>query len=100
MRSLDDEWLSQLYLELVDAYKERFMPQNGQVVVLKCPPIWKKVNKSFKTLSELKLNFIPKAGKQEAVVHKTHLEGCFLEIEILIRLLLFFIYTWQFGLVT
>ena len=63
MASLDGEGLSQLYLELVDAYKKRFMPQNGQVIVLKCSPIWEKMRKSFKTLSELKLKFIPKLGK-------------------------------------
>ena len=27
----DGEGLSQLYLELVDAYKKRFMPQNGMI---------------------------------------------------------------------
>ena len=30
------------------------MPQNGQVAVSKCYPIWKKMKKSCKTLSELK----------------------------------------------
>ena len=49
----DGEGLSELYLELVDAYRIRFMPQNGQAAVLKCSPIWKKMRKSFKT-SELK----------------------------------------------
>ena len=39
MVSSGGEGLSQLYLELVDAYKKRFMPQNGQVAVLKCSPI-------------------------------------------------------------
>ena len=34
MRSSDGEGLSQLYLELVDAYKKRFMPKNGQVAIL------------------------------------------------------------------
>ena len=29
----------QLYLELADAYKKRFMPQNEQFAVLKCSPI-------------------------------------------------------------
>ena len=70
MGSSDGEGLSQLYLELVDAYKKRFMPQNGQVAVLKCSPIWKKARKSFKTLSELKLKFISKAWKREAMAHK------------------------------
>ena len=59
--SSDAEGLSQLCLELVDAYKKRFMPQNGQVAVLKCCPMWNKMRKSFKTLSELKLKFIPKS---------------------------------------
>ena len=56
-------------LELADAYKKRFMPQNGQVAVLKCSPTWKKMRKSFKTLSELKLELIPKACKREAMAH-------------------------------
>ena len=38
MGSSDGEGLSQLYLELADAYKKKFMPQNGQVAVLKCSP--------------------------------------------------------------
>ena len=71
MGSSDGEGLSQLYLELVDAYKKRFMPQNGQVAVLKCSPIWKKMRKRFKILSELKRNFIPKAWKLEVMPHKT-----------------------------
>ena len=33
MSSSDGEGLSQLFLELVHAYKKRFMPQNGQVAV-------------------------------------------------------------------
>ena len=70
MGSSDGEGLSQQYLELVDAYKKRFMPQNGRVVVLKCSTIWKKMRKSFKTLSELKLKCIPKAWKREAMAHK------------------------------
>ena len=56
MGSLDVEGLSQLYLlylELVEAFKKKCMPQNGQVTVLKCSPIWKKMRKSFNT-SELK----------------------------------------------
>ena len=49
-----------------------FMPQNGQVAVLKCSAIWKKMRKNFKTLSDLiKLKFLPKAWKREAMVHKT-----------------------------
>ena len=35
----DGEGLSQLYLELVDAYMKRFIPQNGQDAVLKCSPV-------------------------------------------------------------
>ena len=67
------------------------MPQNGKVAVLKCSPIWKKMRKSFKTLSELKLKFIPKAWKREAMTNKAPLKGCSLKIEILTRLLFFFI---------
>ena len=67
------------------------MPQNGQVTVLQCSPIWKKMRKSFKTLSALKLKFISKAWKREAMDHKIPLKGCSLKIEILIRLLFFFI---------
>ena len=55
MGSSYDEGLSQLYLEPVGAYKKRFIPQNGQVAVLKCSPIYKKMRKSFQTLTELKL---------------------------------------------
>ena len=40
MGSSDGGGLSQLYLELADAFKKRFMLQNGQVAVLKCCPIW------------------------------------------------------------
>ena len=40
---------SQLYLELADACKKGFMPQNGQVSILKCSPMWKNMRKSFKT---------------------------------------------------
>ena len=90
MGSSVSEGLSQLYLELVDAYKKRFMPQNGQVAVLKCSPIWKKMRKSFKTLSELKLKFIPEAWKRGAMAHKTPLKGSSLKIEILTQLLFFF----------
>ena len=49
MSSSDGERLSQLYLALVDAYKKRFMPQNGKVAVWKCCPICKKMRKGFKT---------------------------------------------------
>ena len=59
MGSSDGQGLSQLYLELVDAYKKGFMPQNGQAAVLKCSQyrsmeIWKQMRKSFKTLFVLK----------------------------------------------
>ena len=67
------------------------MSQNGQVVVLKCSPIWKKIRKSFKILSELKLKLISKAWKREAMPHKTPIKGCSLKIEILTQLLFFFI---------
>ena len=60
MGSSDGGGYSELYLELLDAYKKRFMPQNGQVAVLKCSPIWKKMRRSSKILFELKLKFIPK----------------------------------------
>ena len=83
MGSSDDEGLSQLYLELADASKKRFMPQKGQVVVLQCSPIWKKIRKSFKTLSELKLKFIAKTGKREAMTRKTPLKDFLLKIEML-----------------
>ena len=73
MGSSDDEGLSQLYLELVDGYKERFMLQNGQVALLKCSPIWKKMRKSFKT-SEFKLKFIPEAWKRETILTKPPLK--------------------------
>ena len=62
------------------------MPQNFQVAVLKCSPIWKKMRKSFKTLSELKLKFIPKVWKREAMANKNPLKGSSLKIEILTRL--------------
>ena len=37
------------------AYKKRLMPQNREVVVLKYFPIWKKMRRSSKKLSEIKL---------------------------------------------
>ena len=51
MGSSGGEGLSQLYLELVDAYQKRFLPQNGQAAIFKYSPIWKKMRKSFKILS-------------------------------------------------
>ena len=55
MRSSDGQRLSQLYLASTNAYRKRFIPQNGQVAVIKYSPTWKKMRKSFKILSELKL---------------------------------------------
>ena len=49
----------------------------------------KKTRKMFKTLSEVKLKFIPKAWKREAMAHKAPLKNYSLKIEILTRLLLF-----------
>ena len=49
----------------------------------------KKTRKMFKTLSEVKLKFIPKAWKWEAMAHKAPLKNYSLKIEILTRLLLF-----------
>ena len=46
--------------------------------------------KSFKKLSEIKLKFIPKAWKREAMAHKTSLKGSSLKVEILARLSFFF----------
>ena len=67
--SSDGKVLSQLYLELVDTYKKRYMPQNGQAAILKFSPIRKKIRKSFKTLSKLKAQVHSKkeAWKQEAM---------------------------------
>ena len=90
MVSSDREGLPQQHLELVDVYKKR-LPQNGQVAVLKCSPIWKEIRKTFKTLSELKLKFIPKAWKREAMAQKSRLKAGSLKTEILTQLLFFFI---------
>ena len=46
--------ISQLRQELVNAYKKRFICENGQVAVVKCSPIWKNLKKDFKTFLELK----------------------------------------------
>ena len=46
--------ISQLHQELLNAYKKRFMCENGQGVVVKCSPIRKNMRKDFKTLLELK----------------------------------------------
>ena len=83
MVSSDGEELSRVYLELVDDYKKRFMSENVQVAVLKCSRIWKKMRKSFKTLSELKLNF--KAWKQEAMARRNPLKGSSLKIFFLFK---------------
>ena len=49
------------------------------------------MRKSFKTLSELKFKFIPKGWKGKAMAHKTPIKGCSLKIDILTRLLFFFL---------
>ena len=103
MGSSHCEGLSPPYLELVDAYKKRFMPQNGQVAILKCSPIWIRMRKRFNT-SKLKLKFIPKAwsGKLRMTVGgggggggppppPPLFKGSSLKIEILTRLLFFLI---------
>ena len=56
MASTDDvgKKISQLHQELVNAYKKRFMCENGQVAAKKCSPIWKNTRKDFKTFPELK----------------------------------------------
>ena len=69
MGSPDGGELSHLYLELLDDYKKIFMPQNVQVAVLKSSPLRKKMRKRFKTLSQLKLTFIPKVCKRKAMAH-------------------------------
>ena len=78
----DSEGLLELYLELVDAYKKKFMPQNGQVAILKCSPIMKKMRKSFKALSVLKAQVFPQkeAWKRKAMAHRTPLKRCSLKI--------------------
>ena len=43
---------------------------------IKMLSIWKKMRERFKTLFELKLKFIPKAWKWEAMAHKTPFKGC------------------------
>ena len=60
--------ISQLHQELVNAYKKRFMCENGQVAVVKCSPIWKNMRKDFKTFPELKAQIHSQieAWKQEA----------------------------------
>ena len=55
MASSDDvaKKISQLHQEPINAYKKRFMCENGEVAVVKCSPIWKKMRKDFKTFPEL-----------------------------------------------
>ena len=62
MGTSDGEGLSQLYLELVNAYEKRFMPQNGQGALLMCSPIWKKMTKSFKGYLHFKTIFCLKVA--------------------------------------
>ena len=60
---------SQLHKELVkNAYKKRFMCENGQAAVVKCSPIWKNMRKDFKTFPEFKsqVHFQIEAWEQEA----------------------------------
>ena len=45
---------SQLQQELVNAYKKRFMCENGQVAVVKCSPIWKNMRRGFTKIPEPK----------------------------------------------
>ena len=45
------------------AYKKRLMPQNREVVILKCFPIWKKMRRSSKKLSEIKALVHPQTLK-------------------------------------
>ena len=45
--------ISQLYQELVNAYKTRFMCENGQVSVVKCSPLWENTRKDFRTFPDL-----------------------------------------------
>ena len=45
--------ISQLYQELVNAYKTRFMCENGQVPVVKCSPLWENMRKDFRTFPDL-----------------------------------------------
>ena len=56
MASSDDvgKNISQLHQELVNAYKKRFMCENGQVAVTKYSPIWKNMRKDLQTFPELK----------------------------------------------
>ena len=52
--------ISQLCQELVNAYKKRFICENGQVAVVRCSPIWKNLKKDLKHSLSLNLKFILK----------------------------------------
>ena len=69
MWSSDDEGLSQLYLELVGAYKKKFVSK------------W----------TSHHITALLEAWKREAMAHNTLLKGCLLKIKILTRLLFIFI---------
>ena len=58
---------SQLHQELINAFKKRFMCENGQIAVVKCYPIWKNMRKDFKTFPELnsQVHSQTEARKQE-----------------------------------
>ena len=58
----DGEGLSQLYLELADAYNKRFMPENRQVTLLKYSTIWRKMRKIFKGYLHYKTIFCHKVA--------------------------------------
>ena len=46
--------IPQLHQELANAYKKRFMCEDGQVAVAKCSPTWINIRKNFKTFPEIK----------------------------------------------
>ena len=62
MGSSDGEGLSQLYLELADAYNKRFMLENRQVTLLKYSTIWRKMRKIFKGYLHYKTIFCHKVA--------------------------------------
>ena len=49
------------------------------------------MRKNFKTLSELKLKFIPKAWKREAMAHKTPFKGYLLKTDSKSTFILFYL---------
>ena len=67
MGSSDGEGLLQLYLELVDVFKKKIYASRWTSRHIKVLSSIEKLRKSFKTLSELKLKFIPKAWQRDAV---------------------------------